>query len=88
MHGRCPANAVPSACPNRAPSPMLPRTVRDPNRPGATRPDLPRSARLMTDHTVRDLEALEALYGEVNEVSALKEISYLHPVYAAFVAAA
>ncbi len=42
----------------------------------------------MTDHTVRDLEALEALYGEVNEVSALKEISYLHPVYAAFVAAA
>ena len=42
----------------------------------------------MTDHTVRDLAALEALYGEVNEVSALKEISYLHPVYAAFVAAA
>ena len=42
----------------------------------------------MTDHTVRDPEALEALYGEVNEVSALKEISYLHPVYAAFVAAA
>ena len=42
----------------------------------------------MTDHTVSDLEALEALYGEVNEVSALKEISYLHPVYAAFVAAA
>jgi len=41
----------------------------------------------MTDHTVRDLEALEALYGEVNEVSALKKISYLHPVYAAFVAA-
>ena len=42
----------------------------------------------MTDHTVSDLEALEALYGEVTEVSALKEISYLHPVYAAFVAAA
>src|SRR3569833_4191495 len=41
----------------------------------------------MTDHIVRDLAALEALYGTVNEVSALKEISYLHPHYAAFVKA-
>jgi len=41
----------------------------------------------MSDHIVRDIAALEALYGEVNEVSALKEISYLHPHYAAFVRA-
>jgi len=41
----------------------------------------------MTDHTIRDLAALEALYGEVNEVSALKEIAYLHPHYAAFIKA-
>src|SRR3954471_3717620 len=41
----------------------------------------------MTDHIVRDLASLEALYGEVNEVSALKEIAYLHPVYAEFVKA-
>ena len=41
----------------------------------------------MTDHIIRDLAALEALYGTVNEVSALKEISYLHPHYAAFVKA-
>ncbi len=41
----------------------------------------------MNDHIVRDLAALEALYGEVNEVSALKEISYLHGHYAAFVRA-
>ena len=41
----------------------------------------------MADHIIRDLASLEALYGEVNEVSALKEISYLHPHYAAFVKA-
>lgn len=41
----------------------------------------------MSDHIIRDIAALEALYGEVNEVSALKEISYLHPHYAAFVRA-
>jgi PPOX class probable FMN-dependent enzyme len=41
----------------------------------------------MTDHIIRDAAALEALYGEVNEVSALKEISYLHPHYAAFIKA-
>lgn len=41
----------------------------------------------MTDHTVRDVAALEALYGEVSEVSALKEISYLHPHYASFIKA-
>lgn len=41
----------------------------------------------MTDHIIRDIAALEALYGEVNEVSTLKEISYLHPHYAAFVKA-
>ena len=41
----------------------------------------------MADHIVRDIAALEALYGEVGEASALKEISYLHPHYAAFVKA-
>lgn len=42
----------------------------------------------MTDpHIVRDLAMLEALYGTVNDVSSLKEISYLHPHYAAFVKA-
>lgn len=41
----------------------------------------------MTDHIIRDLAALEALYGSVSEVSALKEITYLHPHYAAFVKA-
>ena len=39
------------------------------------------------DHIIRDVAALEALYGTVNEVSALKEITYLHPHYAAFVKA-
>ena len=41
----------------------------------------------MTDHIIRDLASLEALYGPVNEVSALKEIGYLHPHYAAFIKA-
>lgn len=41
----------------------------------------------MSDHVIRDLPSLEALYGEVNDVSALKEIDYLHPHYAAFIAA-
>jgi PPOX class probable FMN-dependent enzyme len=41
----------------------------------------------MTDHIVRDLALLESLYGEVNETSALKEITYLHPHYATFVKA-
>ena len=41
----------------------------------------------MADHIIRDVAALEALYGEVGEASALKEIGYLHPHYAAFVKA-
>jgi PPOX class probable FMN-dependent enzyme len=41
----------------------------------------------MTDHIIRDLAALEALYGDVNEASALKEITYLHPHYAAMIKA-
>ena len=41
----------------------------------------------MNDHIVRDIAALEAIYGEVNETSTLKEIAYLHPSYAAFVKA-
>src|SRR3569832_1845903 len=41
----------------------------------------------MDDHIIRDVAALEALYGAVNDVSALKEITYLHPHYAAFVKA-
>jgi PPOX class probable FMN-dependent enzyme len=39
------------------------------------------------DHIIRDIAALEALYGEVNDQSALKEITYLHPHYAAFIRA-
>ncbi|RYE07250.1 MAG: pyridoxamine 5'-phosphate oxidase family protein [Hyphomicrobiales bacterium] len=39
------------------------------------------------DHIIRDVAALEALYGEIGEASALKEISYLHPHYAAFIKA-
>ena len=41
----------------------------------------------MTDHIIRDRASLEALYGDVNEVSALKEITYLHPHYASFIKA-
>ena len=41
----------------------------------------------MTDHIVRDLAALEALYGAVGDVSVLKEISWLHTHYAAFIKA-
>jgi len=41
----------------------------------------------MTDHIIRDAAALEALYGTVNEASSLKEITYLHPHYAAFIKA-
>ena len=41
----------------------------------------------MTEHLIRDLDALQALYGEVNDVSRLKEIDYLHPHYAALIAA-
>jgi PPOX class probable FMN-dependent enzyme len=41
----------------------------------------------MVDHIIRDLAALEALYGEVNETSALKEVTYLHPHYATFIKA-
>jgi len=39
------------------------------------------------DHIIRDVAALEALYGAVNETSSLKEITYLHPSYAAFIKA-
>jgi hypothetical protein len=41
----------------------------------------------MTDHIIRDNASLEALYGEVGEASRLKEISYLHPKYGAFIEA-
>jgi PPOX class probable FMN-dependent enzyme len=41
----------------------------------------------VADYIIRDVAALEAIYGEVNEVSALKEITYLHPHYAAFIKA-
>lgn len=40
----------------------------------------------MTGHLIGDLDALQALYGEVNDVSRLKEIDYLHPHYAALIA--
>jgi uncharacterized protein len=39
----------------------------------------------MDDHIIRDLATLEAIYGDVSEVSSLKEITYLHPHYAAFI---
>ena len=54
-----------------------------PDEGGATGTEIP----LTDDHIIRDVAALEALYGTVNEVSALKEITYLHPHYAAFVKA-
>lgn len=41
----------------------------------------------MTEHIVRDIASLQALYGETGEASVLKEIGYLHPHYAAFVEA-
>ena len=41
----------------------------------------------MSDHIVRDLASLEALYGEVGEASSRKEIGYLHPHYAAMIKA-
>ena len=41
----------------------------------------------MSDHIIRDLASLEALYGEVNEVSSRKEIGYLHPHYATMIKA-
>ena len=41
----------------------------------------------MNEHLICDLDALHALYGEVNDVSRLKEIDYLHPHYAALIAA-
>ena len=42
---------------------------------------------MIEDHIIRDVASLEALYGVVNEVSALKEVTYLHPHYAAFIKA-
>ncbi|MCE9646233.1 MAG: pyridoxamine 5'-phosphate oxidase family protein [Chloroflexi bacterium] len=38
-------------------------------------------------HMINDLAALEALFGEVGEVSIRKEVSYLHPSYQAMIAA-
>ncbi|WP_375459526.1 pyridoxamine 5'-phosphate oxidase family protein [uncultured Enterovirga sp.] len=42
----------------------------------------------MDRHVIRDVSALEALYGSVDARSIEKEIDHLHPVYAAFVRAA
>lgn len=41
----------------------------------------------MTDHIIRDLVELEALYGEVSLGASLKETTYLHPHYAAIIEA-
>jgi PPOX class probable FMN-dependent enzyme len=41
----------------------------------------------MNDHLIRDPAALAALYGDVGEASTLKEVTYLHPHYAALIAA-
>jgi PPOX class probable FMN-dependent enzyme len=38
-------------------------------------------------HRVTTLDQLEALFGEVNEVSRKKEVGYLHPLYQAWIAA-
>ncbi|CAN5889254.1 pyridoxamine 5'-phosphate oxidase family protein [soil metagenome] len=39
-------------------------------------------------HTVTDLAALQALYGEPSEASVRKEVSWLHPAYRAIIEAA
>ena len=41
----------------------------------------------MGDHIIRDLPALLALYGGVGEASVLKEVPFIHPVYAEFIKA-
>lgn len=41
----------------------------------------------MSDHIIRDITQLEALYGEVGEAATLKETTYLHPHYAAMIKA-
>jgi PPOX class probable FMN-dependent enzyme len=41
----------------------------------------------MTDHIIRDVASLETLYGAAGEASVLKEVTYLHPHYAAMVRA-
>ena len=41
----------------------------------------------MSDHIIRGIAALEALYGEVGEASVLKEVDHIHPHYAAFIKA-
>jgi PPOX class probable FMN-dependent enzyme len=41
----------------------------------------------MTDHIIRDVAGLEALYGEVSLGAQLKEMPYLHPHYAALIKA-
>ena len=41
----------------------------------------------MADHIIRDVASLEALYGEVSLGAQLKEMSYLHPHYAALIKA-
>lgn len=45
-------------------------------------------APIIGDHLVRDLAALEALYGAVDSRSLDKEVDYVHPHYAAFIRAA
>lgn len=41
----------------------------------------------MTDHIIRDVASLEALYGEVSLGAQLKELPYLHPHYGALIMA-
>lgn len=45
-------------------------------------------APIIGDHLVRDLAALEALYGAVDSRSLDKEVDHVHPLYAAFIRAA
>lgn len=42
---------------------------------------------MTSPHTIHTLPELEALYGPVSEAARRKEISYLHPVYQAMIAA-
>jgi len=42
----------------------------------------------MSEHILKDLAALERLYGKPAEVSVVKEIDYIHPHYRAFIEAA
>jgi hypothetical protein len=41
----------------------------------------------MSQHTIRTLEQLQALYGPVGEASIRKEVDHVHPLYRALIEA-